>query len=53
MSEAAVVLGAMSTCVFWTAWKENKNENQRDSRFMTVIAVVMMIGAGAFFAFAR
>ncbi|MFC4932458.1 hypothetical protein [Massilia sp. GCM10023247] len=48
MTEAAALLGAMSMCVFWTAWKEKKNENPRDSRFMTVAAVVMMAGAGAF-----
>ena len=48
MSEAAGLLGALSMCVFWTAWREKKNDNQRDSRFLTVTALVMMAGAGAF-----
>lgn len=48
MTEAAALLGAMSICVLWTAWKEKKNENPRDSRFMTVAAAVMMAGAGVF-----
>lgn len=48
MSEAAILLGILGMCVFWTAWKEKQNANQRDSRLMTVMALVMMAGAGAF-----
>lgn len=48
MSEAAILLGILSICVFWTAWREKKEANPRDSRFMAVAGVVMMAGAGAF-----
>ena len=47
MSEAAGLLGALSMCVFWTAWREKKHDTQRDSRCLTVTALVMMASAFA------
>ncbi|MBD8532936.1 MULTISPECIES: hypothetical protein [unclassified Massilia] len=48
MSTASIGLGVMGMCVLWTAWREKKNRNERDSRLMAVTAAVMMAGAAAF-----
>ena len=48
MSAASVGLGIMGMCVLWTAWREKRNRNERDSRLMAVTAALMMAGAAAF-----
>jgi len=47
MIESAALLGAVSICLFWTAWREMKQSNPRDGRFMALVGAFLMAGAGA------
>lgn len=47
MIESAALFGSISLCLFWVSWREKRQSNPRDSRFMALVGAVMMVGAGA------
>jgi len=47
MEELVLALAIIGACLFWTAWREHRQDNRRDSALMTVIGLVLAAGSAA------
>ncbi|XYJ08872.1 hypothetical protein ACSUZJ_15880 [Telluria sp. B2] len=45
MKELVLALAIIGACLFWTAWREHRDANRRDSALMAALGVAMAAGS--------
>lgn len=45
MNETVLALAIFSACLFWTAWREHRGANRRDSALMAALGVALASGS--------
>lgn len=45
MNELVLALALIGACLFWTAWREHRDANRRDSALMTALGLALASGS--------